>query len=1052
MENRLRFAFTVFFTLVLGLLGLVAAYDQLGGGTVQRTLAEHGLQGRLPLVLLAFALVLLGIAFAVDHAWEWYAWCRRAEYTGRADEMTAAEVDRGRKLDRHQGLRYARVQRLLEPSAYASWAAGGVSDADERLGGVFAEAAEPSTLRGLIIEGASLAGKTRLVVEWLRLEQPAAFVIAPRAGEPLAAHPRLRRFQRQGVCLLLDDLERFGPRVPEIVALLARLAEWKVPAVVLATVADGAPLSTVVTGPDFHPLRRQLLQLRLAPLSADDMAQVAGELQRPLEGDALEHEPTFAWLLRAEFRDAAARHAALPVRGRLALDAARALDERGVPDDGERWRRAAEDLFDFPRETLLWAEMLEALRQAGFLARDAPEPVYLRHVAERTLPPEQENRALRDGFVARGDHAALFAWGCREGFERGDRAAAVSLLRDALALPAPRPLAAEAAAQLALGRVLLLQGAVDGARAALERAWETGLRQGMPEGTETAMLAGAELAALLETQSPADAEPATEPGGPSASDGEAATEPGDPGASGGEADTTAEHRDAAAAGGAAPREEDFATPAREIRERVVALAGPGVGPHANAAAARCALELGRRALGASMLPADGPEQAPAAHGTTLAGTLLSQPVAFLKDAPSRIEDAEVRLQARARFEQALALGALANHVDALTAARAAGELAVVSLFEAGLSLPLLRRDPVTSKSAANMYGPGEMPAQPDEPTEARLEQSAEQMLRDAAELAARAGTRTGTLTAAWCALVLGLLFTRMARMECGRNIGRHAVFCADSATWLRRAESLADRAGGPEGLELASDATCFLGLSERDWRKEQAGPAFCASFEYGMRAGTPSGLVSACRACVHLAELEGAPRPPSYYSHTAAALGMGTRTVDFYRAALEIGIESGVMDAVPFLAEAAIQYMFTALNTHEPVELSIEAPKIHFRVHRGDGGIPSSREGEEPPRQVVPLFPLSADGSVIPSTPGENPPSPAQSTLTFHRVYNLELSPDGGLVMGQTLTYGENLPGVEKPHVRFPGGWQRGTPAEGGATTRIQVDGLQFLVPSAQSR
>ncbi len=319
---------------------------------------------------------------------EWQAWRAAFRHAGPARDLDADTVaGTTRRMDQPfvDG-----VRTLARPVTLQS-------QQEERGGLVSTDAArylrEQIVERGrlgLLLQGRPLLGKTRFLVERLRQDYPEVFVLAPDPGRPIPAVPEhLAQHLGGGACLLLDDLERFEERVHEVTTLLDHLRrqakQLGMPLLVLATVRDGGPGSTVQNEAAFRALREGLQHLELQPPS-DDLIEEVGE-QTHFEPRARgERERSFAFVLEKEFEGQRERYQALVKSEREDdrqavrwLQAAKLLDDRSIPLERARLEHVAASLFGFEPGSVKTEAPLLVLKEQGF--RDAQALGRVRQIA-----------------------------------------------------------------------------------------------------------------------------------------------------------------------------------------------------------------------------------------------------------------------------------------------------------------------------------------------------------------------------------------------------------------------------------------------------------------------------------------------------------------------------------------------------------------------------------------------------------------------------------------------------------------------------------------------
>ncbi|MEM1041849.1 MAG: hypothetical protein AAGI91_04390, partial [Bacteroidota bacterium] len=366
---------------------------------------------------------------------------------------------------------------------------------------------------GLLLQGRPLLGKTRFLTEWLRQEHPAMFVLAPDPGKPTPPLPdRLAQHLSHGCCLFLDDLEQFDECMKSnVMPLLGQLSEQaeqrSVPFLVLATVRDGGPGSTVLNDPSFRSLREGLEHVEIQPPTDALIDEVA----KQVEPDPLppgEREQSFAFVLEGDFEVQRTRYQDL-LRSEKANDrqalrwlkTAKLLDDRGISLTRARLQRIAEALFDFePEQT---EEALSVLQEQGFRDRQALEPAFLKNV----VPGPQETQAdlpehLEETLQAQQDAEALFEWGTLLAIEGRESERAARLLRASAKAgrdaATPEGLVQVAKASYNLGWLLSNRmDDPDGARTAWEAAVAAGREASTAEGLVEVAKASVNLGWLL---------------------------------------------------------------------------------------------------------------------------------------------------------------------------------------------------------------------------------------------------------------------------------------------------------------------------------------------------------------------------------------------------------------------------------------------------------------------------------------------------------------------------------------------------------------------------
>ena len=480
------------------------AYDPIPEALSAREIDPHLLAVVVGGVL-ALGVFVAGLA-ASDR--EWKAWKERFRYAGPARRI---DVDAIVGPTRPMSQPYAAAPRALyrpvtrqtlgEPRVRVA------TDAEQFL----RETVLLGPKLGMLLQGRPLLGKTRFLAEWLRHEHPRMMVLAPKPQEALPSLPgRLRRSARHGLCLFLDDIDRFQDRILEVREFLADLAglAGEAPFLVLATVRDDAPAGVVASDAGYRTFREDLHHVEIDP-PTDEQRATAGQRAGEAPGD----EPSFAFLLGEEFEVQKNRYRALlgeeTEAGRNALrllKAAKLLDDRGILLTPSRTRGVAAALFGFDVACEDAAD--RRLRSAGFTDGDVFEPAHLRHVVPDPAGPLPALAdLLHEHLRQSGDVGALYEWGLSRFYAMGDDQLVRELLVEAVehskASETPDDLVRAATAGFGLGYVLHRADEVREAARAYSHAADAGREAGTAEGLVRAAKAESNLGVLLtEVQNP----------------------------------------------------------------------------------------------------------------------------------------------------------------------------------------------------------------------------------------------------------------------------------------------------------------------------------------------------------------------------------------------------------------------------------------------------------------------------------------------------------------------------------------------------------------------
>ncbi|TPQ24389.1 tetratricopeptide repeat protein [Methylomonas koyamae] len=270
--------------------------------------------------------------------------------------------------------------------------------------------------QGILLEGNPFIGKSRLVAQVLQTAFPDHWLLVPQANSaiPELGPDAIHHFKNQRLDIVLDDLELFQDRLPEITRLLTKLKANGCAAFIWATLRNGGPAAIVQGNEAFRPLC-ELLERHILNAPTDAMLQ---EMATAANETPMEHplEHNFSFVEHQAFAEMRLRWRTLSEPAKGIMRSAATLDTRGIALTQDRWRDFARaiDHIDLRHQ---WPTACQELTDHGFLFAMSPDPGVLQNVVD-TLGDDQTVLAY---CFQQQDLQLLYEW-CRKKYDNKDYA------------------------------------------------------------------------------------------------------------------------------------------------------------------------------------------------------------------------------------------------------------------------------------------------------------------------------------------------------------------------------------------------------------------------------------------------------------------------------------------------------------------------------------------------------------------------------------------------------------------------------------------------------